>query len=234
MIKFLNKEANKSLDRFYKHLITHNRGYRLFTFLIIVTQWLNFSYSSLFSFDFIIELFFGIFPIYFIVLLLIDKKFNRFITAINVKASRVEAIKKQKEKEELAENIKLVLTIPLFLGTKIIKFLTKLPMMNNFFGDRLFHYKNRHLLKFMRVLQGPLSKEKFKVTNIDLDHYHATFDIKFIKSQPKCSIKKSIENSIRKYFDQTPPGVVIKLKSTTAQVLIPKELLTDSQEDSTS
>ncbi|MFH1280037.1 MAG: hypothetical protein ABII08_00310, partial [Candidatus Beckwithbacteria bacterium] len=100
--------------------------------------------------------------------------------------------------------------------------------------DRLFHYKNRHLLKFMRVLQGPLSKEKFKVTNIDLDHYHATFDIKFIKSQPKCSIKKSIENSIRKYFDQTPPGVVIKLKSTTAQVLIPKELLTDSQEDSTS
>jgi hypothetical protein len=220
-LPFLNKQANKSLNRLYKQLIGHNRRYRLFVLIAISYYWLNFSYSSVFSLDFIIEFFFAVIPICFLILLVVDKQFNQFITRANQKAKNQEEVKKQIANQELLNTLKILISLPALLLIKIITLLTRLPIFEDFFKTRLFHHRHRYLLKFIKAIET----SKIKVTFIDKDQYHATFQLKLLKPVSKSRLTKSLKYSIKKYFNQIPPGTNIKLKSTTGQVLIPIDLL---------
>ena len=220
-LPFLNKQANKSLNRLYKQLIGHNQRYRLFTIFAISYYWLNFSYSSILSLDFILEFFFGVVPIFFLVLIIADKQFNQFVSLANRKGKKQAEIQKQKDNQELLETLKILVALPALLFLKLISFLTKFPIFEDFFKTRLFHHHNRHLLEFIKAIET----SKIKVTFIDKDQYHATFQLKLVKPVSKSRLTKSLKYSIKKYFHQLPLGTIIKLKSTTGQVLIPIDLL---------
>lgn len=105
-------------------------------------------------------------------------------------------------------------------------YLTRLPIFEDYWRGSLGHYKNRHLLQLTNLIEGNKLKRKFFVYFVDVDAYHNTFYFKLQKpTLTPTKAKIHLNRVLQQYFGEVPDGVIIKLKRTYGQVLIPVEML---------
>lgn len=209
----LNSKFPKSPKPFFKQLIGHNRAYRLFL-LLALGSWLDL--GSIASQEELIIILFLLIPGYFALLFLLDGKFRRYYFTVRDR----KLAQDRKTDAIFYQNLKFGLKqIPSFLLNLTLPYLTRLPVFEDYFQSNLNHYANRYLLKFIKAIEA--RTKKIKVYYVDVDSYHNTFYIRLFKPLTPAKATVKLNLAIKKYFGGTPAGVIIKLKRTTGQVLIP-------------
>jgi len=228
-IPFLNQEANQSLNRLLKHLNSHNRLYRVFTLLAISIIWAQFSYTNIFSFNFIGVFILAVLPTYFITLYIIDSKFRQYMRVIEQKKAKRQNRLEQKTLHEKKLNQMylsgIVKLLPKFFLCKLLPHLTRLPIIKDYYQDNFYHHDNKVYRDFVSILEGKAKNQKVKVTRMFIDQYHVTYYISWNKSITPSKVKKTLSNRLTRHFKVLDQNILFNFKSKQGQVLIPVELL---------
>ena len=106
--------------------------------------------------------------------------------------------------------------------------MTRLPILNNLYRNKLYHHDNRHLLKFSDSLESDSKNNKIDVNSVDVDQYFATFEVKLDKPLTSKKAMVNINKDMKNYFGEIPPGALIRLEQTPRKVCIPSELFPDT------
>ena len=126
----------------------------------------------------------------------------------------------------LDEYFFVIVNLPKYIWFKLLPYITKLPIFEDFWTNNLGHHKNIKIFKLIDYLEITKKKGKSKVYFVDIDQYHVTYYLRYTKPLTLAKAKQKITLATKKFFKKSPNGLTFKPASkNTLQVLIPLELL---------
>jgi len=230
MIKLVDPKLKKSITLFIKHLLKYNRAYRIFTLLVWTIVFADINISLLDNLAIFIV---GTLPCFFFTLFIIDPKFKAYI--IKKRQQQLLARAKRAEKERLRdkENLEMFSTVIRILPTiilhKFLPYLTRLPILEDYFQSNLNHYKHRHIKQFVNILEGPSRSPKIQIRGASLNQYYATFLFTWAKPLNATRAKKILLKRITSFLGETPQGIIFRIKGKQGKLLIPIEIIQEKQ-----
>lgn len=211
----------KPFKPFFHQLISHNRLYRIFL-LIVSFTWGN---------DWLTGLIF-----FFSLLLILDSQFRNYCLAVRSRYYQKKELKEARETKLIKKRLNIpenqtyfqafwegIVSGIKYLFNRSLPYITRLPIIEDYWQENLNHYQYRNYLKFKNILET--TSHKINVIYTEGDQYHITFYIRLIKPLTPTKAKIKINQAIKKYFGEIPAGVIIKLKRTTGEILIPIDLV---------
>ena len=125
----------------------------------------------------------------------------------------------------LDEYFFVIVNLPKYIWFKLLPYITKLPIFEDFWTNNLGHHKNIKIFKLIDYLEITKKKGKSKVYFVDIDQYHVTYYLRYTKPLTLAKVKQKINQGLKQFFGNLPNGLEIKPKNKLVQVLIPYKLL---------
>ena len=206
-------------------MIRHNPAYRVITFLL----WYNIWFTTPTDWgNWLVMLFLGVIPCFFVTLYFVDKHFKKYVQAINKRQNQKQEQEQEENNQFAKDVIEIVPLIPKMILYKLLPFLTRLPIIEDHFLNTLQHHRYRDIRTLCNVIEGIKSKSEVHVIMVDPDQYHVTFDIIWKKPVTVKKVKARLNRDLKQYFGHMPEGIEYRLKRSGGQVLIPSELVNKS------
>ena len=224
----LSSSAKRSLKAFKNQLIKHNQGYRIFTLLVWIKIWFEFRPTAIF--DILFTIICGILPCFFITLYIIDRHFKKYVLAVQrrsrIKQEKQQRLKNIEIKKDREMFIRILKKLPRLISSKLLPYLTRLPVLEDCWRGSLYHYRNRHIKNLSKIIDKTC-KGKTEIYMIDYSRYYTTFRLSLLKPLTAGKLKKNVSRGIENYLGEPPGGLIVRTESEKGQVLIPSELLRD-------
>ena len=220
-----NPKVKKTIIPFVKQLLKYNRPYRILVLLVWMVALMSATTSLA---DGLLIFTLGVLPAFFITLLVTDSKFKAYMERKSRKqklAEKKEVLKRQikskEEKEMVSDMIKI---LPMIILYKFLPFLTRLPILEDYFQSSLGHYRHRHLRQLVSTLEGSKKPPKIQIQKINLNQYYATLFFIWIKPLNAIKTKKILLKRTASFLGKPPHGVILRIKKRQhGELLIPIE-----------
>lgn len=149
-------------------------------------------------------------------------------TAVNKQQNLKQELERGKNNKFAKDVIEFIPQFPKFMLYKALPWLTRLPIIEDHYLNTLQHHRHRYLKALRNTIEGNNLKLMIYVTQVDVDQYHATFDIVWKKPLTANKVRTRLNHDLKKHFGQIPLGTIFKLKRTSGQVLIPSQIVTET------
>ena len=131
-----------------------------------------------------------------------------------------------KKEENLQASLeKIIKILVYYFLIKTMSFLTRFPVFEDFFQEKIFHHKNHCLLVVVNVLEGKDNPKLVYITRIDKYEYYTKFSLQILSKQSLKKLEKSLVKKLKKVFGFESENIIIRLKNKPPHILVPTEIL---------